>query len=56
MKIVHYEDVPRLCEQLLHEIDANGTVFEVLRDGRPFVRMVPIEEADLTQNEAANTD
>jgi antitoxin (DNA-binding transcriptional repressor) of toxin-antitoxin stability system len=48
MKNVNYEDVPALRDQLLHEIDTTGVPYEVLKDGKPIARMVPIDKATRT--------
>jgi len=45
MKSVNFEDVPKLCDQILHEIDTAGVCFEVIKDGRPIARLEPVDEA-----------
>jgi hypothetical protein len=37
MKVVKYEDVPKLCKRLLAEIDVHGVTLEVMKNGTPFV-------------------
>jgi antitoxin (DNA-binding transcriptional repressor) of toxin-antitoxin stability system len=45
MKTVEYRDVPKLCGELLNEVEA-GESFEVIRDGVARVRIVPLSDAD----------
>jgi len=45
MKVVAYEDVPRLCDGLLEEIETAGVTIQVVKNGRPIARMEPVDEA-----------
>jgi hypothetical protein len=41
MKLVRYEDMPLLCDDVLEEGSLYGTVFMVVKDGQPWVRIEP---------------
>jgi hypothetical protein len=41
MTIVQYEDFPKLSDQLLDEVEQTGVMVEVIRNGKPYVRMGP---------------
>jgi antitoxin (DNA-binding transcriptional repressor) of toxin-antitoxin stability system len=43
MKLVQYDDVPGLCDELLDAVKKNGTTFQVMRNGRPMLRIVPVD-------------
>ena len=45
MKLVDYEDVPAMCDQILDEVGTAGVTFQVLKGGRPMVRIEPVDEA-----------
>jgi hypothetical protein len=44
VKLVEYEDVPARCDELLDEVAKAGTTFQVMKDGKPMLRVVPVEE------------
>jgi len=44
MRTVEYEDVPKLCAQLLGEIESTGVTIQVMRNRKPYVRMEPVDE------------
>jgi antitoxin (DNA-binding transcriptional repressor) of toxin-antitoxin stability system len=43
--LVDYEDVPAMCDQILDEVETAGVTFQVLKGGRPMVRIEPVDEA-----------
>jgi antitoxin (DNA-binding transcriptional repressor) of toxin-antitoxin stability system len=45
MKVVAYEDVPTLCDELLDEIETTGVTIQVVKNGRAIARLEPIDEA-----------
>jgi len=42
MTIVQYEDFPKLNDQLLDEVEQTGVTMEVIRNGKPYARMVAV--------------
>jgi hypothetical protein len=49
VKLVKYEDVPAMCDQILNEVEATGVTFQVQKSGRPWVRIEPVDEATKAQ-------
>ena len=49
MKIVRYEDVPTMCDEILAEVEKPRVSFEVHKDGRPYVRIEPVDEVTKAQ-------
>ena len=45
MRQVEYADVPRLCSQLLNEVETTGATIQIVKNGRPMARMEPVDEA-----------
>jgi hypothetical protein len=44
VKLVKYEDVPAMCDQILNEVEATGVTFQVRKGGRPWVRIEPVDD------------
>lgn len=49
MKIVRYENVPKKCNEILENVEKSGVSFEVHKDGRPYVRIEPVDEVTKAQ-------
>ena len=49
MRLVKYEDVPAMCDQILDEVETAGVTFQVQKNGRPMVRIEPVDEATKAQ-------
>ena len=49
MKLVDYEDVPAMCDQILEEVETAGVTFQVQKSGRPWMLIEPVDEATKTQ-------
>jgi antitoxin (DNA-binding transcriptional repressor) of toxin-antitoxin stability system len=49
VKLVKYEDVPAMCDQVLDEVETAGVTFQVQKNGRPMVRIEPVDEATKAQ-------
>jgi prevent-host-death family protein len=45
MKLVNYEDLPAMCDELLDEVESTGITIEVVKNGRPCARIEPVDEA-----------
>jgi hypothetical protein len=45
VKLINYEDVPAMCDQLLAEVELKEVIFEVRKNGRPWVRIEPVDDA-----------
>ncbi len=43
LKIVRYENVPKRCNEILGNVEKSGVSFEVHKDGRPYVRIEPVD-------------
>ena len=52
MKLVKYEDVPAMCDQILDEVETAGVTFQVQKNGRSMVRIEPVDEATKAQSAA----
>ena len=49
MRLVKYEDVPAMCDQILDKVETAGVTFQVQKNGRPMVRIEPADEATKAQ-------
>lgn len=49
VKLVNYEDVPAMCDQILDEVESTGVIFQVQKNGRPMLRIEPVDEATKAQ-------
>jgi antitoxin (DNA-binding transcriptional repressor) of toxin-antitoxin stability system len=44
VRTINYGEVPKLCAQLLSEVESTGVTIHVIRNGKPFVRIEPVDE------------
>ena len=49
MKMVNYEDVPELCDQILLDVELKGETFQVRKNGQPMARIEPVDELTLAE-------
>jgi hypothetical protein len=52
VKLVKYEDVPAMCDQIVDEVETAGVTFQVQKNGRSMVRIEPVDEATKAQSAA----
>jgi antitoxin (DNA-binding transcriptional repressor) of toxin-antitoxin stability system len=52
MKSVDWNDFPGICLELIDEVQVTGQSIDITRDGRPELRLIPIDDATRTLYEA----